>query len=97
MVRVSGVVREQSTLRRSLGPTVTSRVVVATRVSTTAPVDEGEQYTVEIDEMGDEGDGIADVEDFVIVVPDASMGERVTVEIESVQDDFATAEVVESS
>jgi len=66
-------------------------------VSTTAPVDEGEQYTVEIDEMGEEGDGIADVEDFVIVVPDADMGERVTVEIEEVADDFATAEVVESS
>lgn len=65
-------------------------------MNTTAPVDEGEQYTVEIDEMGDEGDGIADVEDFVIVVPEADLGERVTVEIDDVADDFATAEVVES-
>jgi len=62
----------------------------------TAPIDEGEQYTVEIDEMGDEGDGIAEVEDFVIFVPEADLGDRVTVEIEEVAEDFARAVVVES-
>lgn len=65
-------------------------------MNTTAPVDEGEQYTVEVDEMGDEGDGIAEVEDFVIFVPDADLGDRVTVEIDDVADDFARAEVVAS-
>lgn len=60
-----------------------------------APVAPGEEYTVEIEELGDEGDGVASVEDFVVLVPDATLGERVLVRIETVQDTFATATRVE--
>lgn len=63
---------------------------------TTAPVERGEEYTVEIDDVGDEGDGIAEIEDFVIVVPEADMGQRVTVEIDDVGDSYATADVVDA-
>jgi predicted RNA-binding protein with TRAM domain len=62
---------------------------------TTAPVQEGEEYIVEIAEQGDEGDGIAEIEEFVIVVPEADMGQRVTVEIDDVADSHATAAVVD--
>lgn len=62
----------------------------------TAPVKIGEEYTVEIQDLGEEGDGIAEIEDFVVVVPDADLGERVTVEIEGVQDTFAVATVLDS-
>lgn len=63
---------------------------------TTAPVEAGEEYTVEIEDTGDEGDGVATVQDFVVLVPGASLGERVSVRIDEVRDDFVRAETVES-
>jgi len=63
---------------------------------TTAPVAEGEEYTVEIADTGDEGDGVATVQDFVVLVPGANLGERVTVRIDEVRDNFARGEQVGS-
>lgn len=60
----------------------------------TAPVEEGEEYTVEIVDVGEEGDGVARVEDFVVLVPGGDLGERVRVRIESVEESFATAELL---
>ena len=59
------------------------------------PVEEGEQRTVEIEDIGDQGDGITRVErGFVVIVPDTEQGERVTVEITDVRENVAFAEVV---
>lgn len=59
------------------------------------PVEEGEQRTVEIDDIGDQGDGITRVErGFVVIVPDTDTGERVTIEITDVRETVAFAEVV---
>lgn len=60
------------------------------------PVDEGETRTVDIEDIGDQGDGITRVErGFVVIVPDTEKGERVRIEISDVQDTVAFAEVVE--
>jgi predicted RNA-binding protein with TRAM domain len=60
------------------------------------PVEEGETRTVEIEDLGDQGDGITRVErGFVVIVPDTEQGERVTVEITDVRENVAFAEVVE--
>jgi len=60
------------------------------------PVTEGEQRTVDIEDLGDQGDGLARVErGFVVIVPDTEVGERVTVEITDVRANVAFAEVVE--
>ena len=60
------------------------------------PVEAGEQRTVEIENIGDQGDGITRVErGFVVIVPDTEQGERVTVEITDVRENVAFAEVVE--
>jgi len=60
------------------------------------PVEEGERRTVEIEHLGDQGDGITRVErGFVVIVNDASPGEEVTVEITHVQENVAFAEVVD--
>ncbi|MFD1634456.1 TRAM domain-containing protein [Haloplanus ruber] len=60
------------------------------------PVEEGEQRTVEIQDIGEQGDGITRVErGFVVIVPDTEQGERVTVEITDVSENVAFAEVVE--
>ncbi|WP_276259014.1 TRAM domain-containing protein [Haloglomus litoreum] len=60
------------------------------------PVKEGETRTVEIESLGDQGDGITRVErGFVVIVPDTEQGERVRIEIADVQQTVAFADVVE--
>ena len=60
------------------------------------PVEQGELRYVEIEDIGKQGDGIARVErGYVIIVPDAEVGERVKVEITEVKSNFAVGEVVE--
>ena len=60
------------------------------------PVEEGDKRTVEIETIGDQGDGITRVErGFVVIIPDTDKGERVTIEITDVGDTVAFAEVTE--
>ncbi|MFB6094466.1 MAG: TRAM domain-containing protein [Halanaeroarchaeum sp.] len=60
------------------------------------PVDVGDVREVTVESTGDQGDGIAKVDrGFVVIVPGASPGDEVTVEIESVQPNYAVAEIVE--
>lgn len=60
------------------------------------PVKGGERRTVEIEDIGEQGDGIARVErGYVIIVPDTEQGERVTIEITDVAPNVAFAEVVD--
>ncbi len=58
------------------------------------PVQVGEQRTVEIESLGDQGDGIARIErGFVVIVPDTEKGERVRVKITEVRTNVAFGEV----
>lgn len=60
------------------------------------PVEEGEIRYVEIEDIGKQGDGIARVErGYVIIVPDAEVGDRVKVEVDEVKENFAVGEVLE--
>lgn len=60
------------------------------------PVAEGDRREVEIEDIGEQGDGIARVDHgFVIVVPDTEQGDRVTIEIRNVQETVAFGTVVE--
>lgn len=60
------------------------------------PVREGERRDVEIEDIGEQGDGITRVErGFVVIVPDTEQGERVSVEITDVRENVAFAEVTE--
>ena len=60
------------------------------------PVGEGDRRTVEIENLGDQGDGIARVErGYVVIVPDTDVGDEVTIEIEDLHPNFAMARVVE--
>jgi predicted RNA-binding protein with TRAM domain len=81
----------ESTPQRSTGP--------STRRSEPAPeppVEEGEVRTVEIEGIGDQGDGIAKIErGFVLIVPDTQVGDEVTVEVREVRQNVAFAEVIE--
>lgn len=60
------------------------------------PVTEGEIREVDIDDIGEQGDGITRVErGFVVIVPETEQGERVTIEITDVQPNVAFGEVKE--
>lgn len=60
------------------------------------PVSTGETRVVEISELGDQGDGLTRVErGFVVIVPNTQKGERVRIEIETVRDTVAFAQVLE--
>jgi 23S rRNA (uridine2552-2'-O)-methyltransferase len=61
----------------------------------TAPVEVGERYSVEIEDLGSEGDGVARIGSFVVFVPGVDLGERVDIRIEEVGGSHATATVVE--
>lgn len=60
------------------------------------PVEEGETRVVEIEDIGEQGDGITRVErGYVVIVPDTEKGERVKIEITDVNDNVAFATVTE--
>lgn len=58
------------------------------------PVKEGEEYDVQITEVGSKGDGITRIKNFVVFVPGTSKGENVRVKITQVKAKSAVAEVV---
>lgn len=62
---------------------------------TPVPVEEGEEYVFDVEEMGREGDGVGYVEDFTVLVPEADMGDQVRVRIDRVEPEFAMASVLE--
>jgi len=59
------------------------------------PVSEGDIVEVEIDDLGSKGDGIARVEGFVVFVPGGEVGKTYDVEVTSVGNKFAFAEIAE--
>jgi len=60
------------------------------------PVDVGDTREVEIDSIGDQGDGIARIDrGYVVIVPDTEVGDRATVRIENAQENVAFAEIVD--
>lgn len=64
------------------------------RISIPKPVKVGEEYDVEINEVGSKGDGIARVKNFVVFINGAKQGEKVRIKITDVRNRFATAEKV---
>lgn len=64
--------------------------------STGPPVEEGEQCEVEIEDLGEQGDGIARIgPGYIVFVPGTGIGDRVTVEVTNAKENFAFADVVE--
>jgi len=60
------------------------------------PLSEGETREVEIEDMGEQGDGIARVErGYIVFVPGVGIGDRPTIEITDVKENFAFGEVVD--
>jgi predicted RNA-binding protein with TRAM domain len=64
------------------------------RDDTPKPINVGEEYDVEITEVGSRGDGIARIKNFVVFVSNAKKGEKCKIKIKEVRDRFATGEKV---
>ena len=60
-----------------------------------APISEGEEYDVKIEDTGRDGDGITRIEGFVVFVSGAKVGDEVRIRINSTRRNFAFADVVE--
>lgn len=60
-----------------------------------APIMEGHEYDVKIEDTGRDGDGIARIEGFVVFVSGAKVGDEVKIRVNSTRRNFAFAEVVE--
>jgi predicted RNA-binding protein with TRAM domain len=66
--------------------------------SSSKPVETGKEYTVDITDNGSAGDGIARIQGFIIFVKHAKAGYKsVKIKINSVKDNFATAEIAPGS
>lgn len=64
--------------------------------SDSPPVEDGEERVVEIESIGDQGDGIAKIDSgYVVIVEDVEVDQRVRVKIENAQENVAFAEAVE--
>ena len=61
-----------------------------------APVEEGQELEVVIDDIGSRGDGISRIQNYLIFVPRAKIGERIRVKIVKVNRKFAIAEKIAS-
>jgi predicted RNA-binding protein with TRAM domain len=62
---------------------------------TDPPVSEGQMREVEIESLGDKGDGITKIDGgYVVIVPNTEVGERVTIRLEDVRENVGFAEVV---
>ena len=60
------------------------------------PVDEGDIRQVEIEGLGDQGDGVGKIGGgYVVIVPETEPGDTVTAEMETVRENFAIAEVIQ--
>lgn len=58
------------------------------------PVKEGETYDVVIEGVGEKGDGIAKVQGYVLIVPNAKKGDKVKVKVTAVRGKVSFGEVV---
>ncbi|MFC4360592.1 TRAM domain-containing protein [Halobium salinum] len=68
---------------------------VGSRQQQGPPVDEGDVIEVEIETLGEQGDGIAKVDrGYVIIIDGGQPGETLAVEVHTVRDNVAFADIV---
>jgi 23S rRNA (uridine2552-2'-O)-methyltransferase len=69
-----------------------SELYVVGKGRVTAPVSTGEELEVDVENVGDEGDGVAKVDGYTLFVPGADAGETVAVRVTDVKPRFGFAE-----
>lgn len=64
------------------------------RMDVPKPIKVGEEYDVEINEVGARGDGIARIKNFVVFVANTKKGEKTRIKIKEVRNRFAIGEKI---
>jgi 23S rRNA (uridine2552-2'-O)-methyltransferase len=72
-----------------------AEIYVIAKKFLTAPIRKGQIYAVEINELGSSGDGVAHIDDFVIFVKNAEVGDIVNIKIKDVKPNFGFADIAE--
>ncbi len=72
-----------------------SEVYLVARGYLTSPVEAGDTLEVTIENVGDEGDGIAKVEGYTLFVPNTEAGETVEIHVEEVKPRFGFAQRID--
>ncbi|EMA70242.1 23S rRNA methyltransferase J [Halorubrum aidingense JCM 13560] len=89
-------VRDEFQYLRTVSPPASrdssSEVYLVAKGLITAPVETGDRLEVTVEELGDEGDGIAYVEGYSLFVSDAAVGETLEVVVTDVKPRFGFAE-----
>jgi 23S rRNA (uridine2552-2'-O)-methyltransferase len=60
-----------------------------------APLRKGDEFVVDIEKLGSNGDGAVLIEGFVVFVKEVEPGEKVRIKIADIKPNFAFADVVE--
>ena len=60
-----------------------------------APVNEGEEYDVTIEDIGRSGDGIAKIDGYILFVPNTKKGDEVKIKVTATKRNLGFAELVE--
>jgi 23S rRNA (uridine2552-2'-O)-methyltransferase len=91
-----GDVDEEFEYARTIHPEASrdasSELYVVGKGRVTAPVSTGEELEVDVEDVGDEGDGVAKVDGYTLFVPGADAGETVAVRVTDVKPRFGFAE-----
>ena len=66
------------------------------RFNVKKPVEVGEEYEAEIEDISRRGDGVAKIEGFVIFVANAKQGDHVKFKVTTVGNRFAIGELVQA-
>ncbi|EMA31320.1 TRAM domain-containing protein [Halobiforma nitratireducens] len=62
------------------------------------PLEEGDIRDVEIERLGDQGDGLVKVDrGYVVIVPGTDVGDRVTIRVTEAKENVAFAEVIKEA
>ncbi len=91
-------VRDNFTFTRSYSPRASrsqsAEIYVIGKKFLTSPVRRGDEFDVEIRELGSSGDGAVIIDSFVVFVKGVELGDNVRIRINDVKPNFAFAEVI---
>lgn len=92
-------VKDNFTYTRSYSPKASrsqsAEIYVVGKKFLTAPVRRGDEFEVDITELGSSGDGAVLIDNFVVFVKGVQIGDHVRIKINDVKPNFAFAEVIE--
>lgn len=90
-----GDLQHEETYKVALLPALTAKKEPdQTQDNPKPPVQKGDIRVVEIEAIGQQGDGIAKIErGYVVIVPETEVGDELTIEITNVAENFALGEV----